>query len=204
MSAASYSRSAKQVFEAWSGDYHAEGMERHHWPAVERALEHVPVSDGHYLEIGVGNGYGIRAVAGGPFAAGCCHGLDIAAGMIDRAREKTADLSNVELSCGDFLGWTPPVDVRFDCIFSMEVFYYFAEIQPAIDRAASLLAPGGMLMVLVNYYTEHEASHDWPGQLDTPMSLWSAADYRRGFDRRLEQVEQQRFGETLATWGRRA
>lgn len=176
-------RTAREVFDAWAQDHHADGMERHHRPRVEQAWENLPPLDGDYLEIGVGSGYAISHMATERFADHQCFGLDLSPHMIERTRQATRDLKNVHLEAGDFISWTPPSDQRFVLIFSMEVFYYFPDMQRGIEHAADLLQPGGLLMVLVNYYAEHEASHEWPAQLDTPMTLWSAEDYRVGFEK---------------------
>jgi len=208
-------RSTREVCDDWARDHHADGMERHHRPRVEQAWRTLSPGSGDYLEIGVGNGYAIRHLAMTTFAAGQCVGLDLSPHMVEKARGKTADLGNVRVECGDFLRWSPSEEQRFALIFSMEVFYYFPDIQSGIEHAVQLLAPGGTLMVLVNYFTEHQASHQWPDLLDTPMTLWSAADYQEGFRRAgLVEVEQTFYLDapdtaepgdpgTLATSGRR-
>jgi trans-aconitate methyltransferase len=206
-----YSKTAREVFDAWAQDYHADGMEQHHAPRVIRALEAMPTPEGAFLEIGVGNGYALHRMATGPYAGRPCMGIDVSAPMIRKAGEKVGQLENVRLEVSDFLDWQPPEGVALGMIFSMEVFYYLPDIQAGIDRAASLLRPGGVLAVLVNHYREHEASHEWAAQLDTPMQLWSAEQYRAGFSAAgLEEVQQlqitdddQSSGDpgTLTTWG---
>lgn len=206
-------RTAREVFDDWARDHHADGMERHHRPRVEQALAGITVRDGNYLEVGVGNGYAIRLMAEGAFAGGRCYGLDLSPHMAERCRARTGDLANVEILAADFLTWDPGPDLRFDLIFSMEVFYYFPDIQAGIEHAVSLLRSGGQLLVLVNYYREHAASHRWPEDLDTPMTLWSASEYAAGFRGaglveigqafyRNPPAEQTDPG-TLATWARR-
>jgi SAM-dependent methyltransferase len=186
-----HSRTAKEVFDDWARDHHADGMERHHRPRVEQAWQALGPQTGDYLEVGVGNGYAIRHMATTLFAGGKCVGLDVSPHMAERTRAATSDLRNVRIECGDFLQWTPPEDQHFGLIFSMEVFYYLPDIQQGIEHARKLLQPGGTLMVLVNYFTEHEASHEWPAQLDTPMTLWSAEEYREGFRKAgLEDIRQ--------------
>ena len=143
-----FKRSAREVFDDWARDHHADGMEQHHWPCARRVLEQIPSSDGAYLEIGVGNGYALWRMATGPYAGRRCHGIDVSPHMISKAREKVGELDNVRLEAADFLDWTPPTDLRPGMIFSMEVFYYLPDIQAGIDRAASLLRPGGLLAVL--------------------------------------------------------
>lgn len=209
-----HSKNTREVFDAWARDYHADGMEEHHWPRVKQAFEVIPEMHGNYLEIGVGNGYGLQHMATHQFAAGQCYGMDLSPNMAERAKQKTAGLPNVHLICADFLNWQPGSDMRFSLIFSMEVFYYFHDIQAGIEKAYSLLEPGGLLMVLVNFYKEHKASHSWPDDLDTPMQLWSQADYRAGFEKAgFQNIKQAHFPDlsqsdkdsedpgTLATWG---
>lgn len=175
-------RTAREVFDEWGRDQRADGMEREHWPTVEQAFALIPDTDGDYLEVGVGNGYGLRHMATHQFAGGHCWGLDISPSMVERAREKTRDLPNVTVEHGDFLTWRPPDGQDFALIFSMEVFYYFAEVNDGLRKAFDLLEPGGQLWVLVNHYEENPTSHDWPHQLNTTMQLWSMADYRAGFE----------------------
>ena len=178
---ANKNRPAREVFDDWASDYHADGMEREHWNAVNRAFSWIAPGSGNYLEVGVGNGYGIFHMASNQFKNGRCYGLDVSPEMIRRAREKSDGLTNVTLESGDFLTWKPEPGILFDTIFSMEVFYYFHDIQAGIDHAAQLLKPGGKLMVLVNFYQENPESHTWPEELNTHMTLWSEKQYRDGF-----------------------
>jgi SAM-dependent methyltransferase len=177
-----YNKTAKDVFEAWGGDYHADGMETEHWPRVRQIFDLIEASDGNYLEVGVGNGYGLAYMATHQFANGRCLGMDLSATMVERARSRTSRLDNVTVETGDFLMWDFG-DMRFDAIFSMEVFYYFDDINSGLDRAWSILAPGGTLWVAVNFYEENEESADWPDQLGVPMQRWSMRDYVAGFER---------------------
>ena len=78
----------------------------------------------------------------------------------------------------------------------MEVFCCFAHMQAALERCASLLAPGGEVIVRVDFHLENPESHDWSQQLGVPMQLWSQADYRAGFEKAgLCEVEQHLLGE---------
>ncbi|MBN2416231.1 class I SAM-dependent methyltransferase [bacterium] len=174
-------KNARDVFNAWALDYHTKGMEKGHWESVREAFSLIPESGGNYLEIGVGNGYGIAHMARNHYRGGMCYGLDISENMVRVTAERTRDLANVRLEAADFLTWEPPAGVRFSCIFSMEVFYYFADVAAGITRAASLLAPGGMLAVLVNHHTGNPESYTWSDDLGTPMVLWSAREYEDAF-----------------------
>jgi len=185
-----YDKTTKDVFEAWGKDYHADGMETEHWPRVRQVFDLIEPSDGGYLEVGVGNGYGLSCMATHQFANGRCLGMDLSASMVERARERTSALPNVAVETGDFLSWDFG-DRRFDAIFSMEVFYYFNDIGSGISKAESILNPGGTLWVAVNYYEENDQSADWPDRLGTSMQRWSTRDYVDGFERAgLTEVEQ--------------
>jgi arsenite methyltransferase len=172
----------KDIFEAWGRDYHADGMESEHWPRAREIFNLIEPSAGHYLEIGVGNGYGLDYMAAHQFARGTCIGMDISESMVERARERTRERSNVALMAGDFLDWDFG-NQRFDVIFSMEVFYYFPDIHRGIEKAFSILNPGGTLWVAVNFYEENTGSADWPDRLGAPLRRWSVADYAASFAR---------------------
>ncbi len=178
-------RTAAEVFDTWAADSRAEEMGAHHWPVVRQAFEQVVEPAGDYLEIGVGNGYGLSYLARHQFRKRRCLGLDVSANMVALAQEATHDLANVQVEQADFLTCFSfaKATEKFSLIFSMEVFYYFVDMQKGIDKAASLLRPGGQLWVLVDYYRENRATHDWPQKLATPMQLWSMAEYRAGFER---------------------
>ena len=208
------SKSTSEVFEEWGSDNRANGMEQGHWPRVQQAFALIPKMSGNYLEIGVGNGYGIRHMATNQFSEGHCWGLDLASSMVALSKKRTENIQNITVEHGNFLEWVCPSSELFSLIFSMEVFYYFPKIQHGIDKAYSLLEPGGQLWVLVNYFKENEISHEWPCLLQTPMQLWSKQDYRDGFvNAGFSGVEQHQFtdsqkktssdGSTLCIFGTR-
>ena len=177
-----HTQSAKDVFEAWGRDHHADGMESEHWPRVREIFDLVEARDGDYLEIGVGNGYGLAHMATHQFKNGQCLGMDVSSSMVERARARTRDLANVRVEVGDFLAYDFGTR-RFDTIFSMEVFYYFPDMRAGIAKAFSTLKPGGKLWVAVNFYEENASSINWPDRLNTPMQRWSAREYVDGFQR---------------------
>jgi SAM-dependent methyltransferase len=177
-----YDKTAKDVFEAWGRDYHAEGMETAHWPRVQQIFDLIEPSSGNYLEVGIGTGYGLAHMATHQFADGYCLGIDLSVSMVAHARKRTSGLKNVDIEVSDFLTWDFD-DLRFDAIFSMEVFYYFHDIHAGLHRAWSLLRPRGTLWVAVNFYEENEQSADWPKQLGTSMQRWSTHEYFKGFER---------------------
>lgn len=184
-------RNVKDVFNDWAQDYHADGMEKGHWQSVKEAFKMIPESKGNYLELGFGNGYGLKYMATHQYKNGKCYGLDISFKMVEKAQNKITDLSNVNLDSGNFLEWNAPQNIKFSCVFSMEVFYYFDDVQRGIEKGRSLLEPGGQLIVLVNRYFENIESHSWDKELNTSMALWSAQQYYDGFrNAGLSEVKQ--------------
>jgi len=177
-----YEKTARDVFEVWGRDHHADGMEAEHWPRVRPMFDLIEPAAGDYLEIGVGNGYGLAYMATHQFRNGQCMGMDLSTSMVERARERTRSLPNVSVEAGDFLTWDFGTR-RFDTIFSMEVFYYFHDMNEGIAKAFSILAPGGKLWVAVNFYEENRQSIDWPDRMSTPMQRWSTREYIQGFER---------------------
>ena len=202
-------KSAKDVFDRWSKAGRGEDMAKRHWPRVKQAFSQLPPSTGNYLEIGVGSGYAIKYIATHQFLKGNCHGIDVSGEMVRRSRANLAHLDHVTVEQADFLLWEPSKPEFFDIVFSMEVFYYFHDIQKGLDKAFSILTLGGQLWVLVNFYVENAISHDWPQRVGTPMQLWSKADYRQGFEKSgFVHVKQQLLtdesaedGVTLCTFG---
>ena len=176
---------------------------------MKQAIELLPPVQGNYLEIGIGNGYAIQYFAETGFSNCKYYGLDISTEMVLKTERALKHLDSVRLFHADFIEWQPPDPIQFDLIFSMEVFYYLSNIQVGLDKAASLLNPGGILMVLVNYYQENPDSHDWPRDLDVPMQLWSMDEYKDGFmDAGLQHIRQIQLKHpdrkdepgTLVTW----
>ncbi len=175
-------KTAGQVFDEWASDRRARNMSDHHWPVVAQAFELIPPQRGNYLEIGVGNGYAIRQMATHQFADGACLGIDVSQGMVKLAKAELADLDNVKIEQADFLSTAFVPEKKYDVIFSMEVFYYFSDVQQGIEKAFSLLNAGGRLFVMVDYYRENTINHTWPQDLETPMTLWSRAGYEASME----------------------
>lgn len=183
------------VFDDWARRGRAEGMSEAHGPAARMAFERLDLQpDGRFLEIGCGNGYAVRWAARA-CPGGLAVGIDVAEAMIERARELSAELDNVEFRHGLFPGVALPV-THFDAVFSMETLYYLPgpALDAAISEVARLLVPGGRFACAVNYYAENEASHRWPEEVGLDMTLLDADGWRRVFERAgLDVVEQTRL-----------
>lgn len=94
------------------------------------------------LEIGVGTGR--LALRTAPQSRQFV-GIDISPKTIARAGENLAHLDNVTLCCCDFL--TAEIPYIFDVIYSSLTFMHIAQKEAAVAKIASLLAPGGRVVL---------------------------------------------------------
>lgn len=95
------------------------------------------------LDIGCGDGQLLRRLAN---RATHCTGIDPDATSIREARDLSTDLDNITFLEGDFL--TYPFDgTRFDFITAVATLHHM-ELEPALTRAAQLLWPDGVLVMV--------------------------------------------------------
>jgi len=176
----------RDLFEDWARSDRADRMAERHWPVASQALERLTLAPhSRFLDIGCGTGL---AVCWAARAApdGRAVGIDASEAMIARARACCVGLPTADFHVADFPArHTLPVD-HFDAVFSMEVFYYLADLDAALAETFRLLRPGGRFACVVDYYAENEASHGWPADLGIAMHLldgagWHAAFTRAGF-----------------------
>lgn len=94
------------------------------------------------LEIGIGTGRIAARVA-----PRCVQltGIDLSPKTIARAAENLAGHPNIDLICGDFL--THPFSETYDVIYSSLTLMHFEDKHPFLRKAASLLRPGGILVL---------------------------------------------------------
>ena len=188
----------RRLFDDWAIRGRAEGMELGHTPTARPAFESLELSAGQrYLDIGCGNGYTVRwAAAVDPTVQ--AYGLDASEQMVARARHLSEGVENARFIHAPFP--LPALKARsFDAIFSMEVFYYLPDVVWGLLSVFRLLKPGGHFACIVDYYAENEASHSWPTDVNVPMTLWSAAEWREKLETvGLEVLDQRRLCPPLA------
>ncbi|MFL3007319.1 MAG: hypothetical protein ACJZ10_04905 [Candidatus Neomarinimicrobiota bacterium] len=72
--------------------------------------------------------------------------------------------------------WKPKVPV--DIVHSMEVVYYFSDPKKLILHVKDeWLKPGGSIIMGLDFYKENFASHTWPKDLNTEMTLLSIKEW---------------------------
>jgi len=72
-------------------------------------------------------------------------GIDSSPEIVERAREQSAGLPNVELVTGDVM--TYPFDGQFDFVSSVASLHHL-DFDTGLERMASLLGPGGVLAIV--------------------------------------------------------
>jgi cyclopropane fatty-acyl-phospholipid synthase-like methyltransferase len=141
------------------------------------------------LEIGCGVGRLLRPLAG---RVARVVGVDVSAGMLDRARDYCEGLPNVELELTDgSLDFLP--DAAFDFVFSHIVFQHLprkAYAQRYFRDAFRVLAPGGVFRVQVDgrswQFFRRWIADSWSGV------VFSAPELKRRLERVGFQVREMR------------
>jgi SAM-dependent methyltransferase len=106
-------------------------------------LRELPEPCARALEIGCGAGLFARELAA---RCGEVLALDLSPRMVERARQRLADVENVELRVQDVLEWEIPRE-SFDCIVSITTLHHLP-MGEMLRRLRDGLRPGGVLLVL--------------------------------------------------------
>lgn len=168
-------------FNDWARAGRGEGMEKGHRPVGEQAIELMAIpGDAHVLDVGCGSGWATRLMAE-KARDGRVVGIDIADEMIRVALESSQSFSNIEFRVAS-AEKLPFREGEFTHAFSMESLYYYDDIPCALAEIVRVLAPGGLFVTVVDLYQENRPSHQWIDQLQVPVQLLSAAQYRAAFE----------------------
>lgn len=121
-------------------------------------LHHVPVGCDDALEIGCGTGAFSRLLAQ---RARRVVALDLSPNMIQLARRRARDYTNIEFQCADATEWDYPSE-GFDCIASVATLHHL-EMTAMLSKMKRALKKGGTLLILDLFENE--------GAVDTLTSL---------------------------------
>ena len=111
--------------------------------AVAELLELLPGRIADALDLGSGSGILARRLAA---RADRVIGIDLSPRMVALARASSAGIANVEWRTGDFMTDDLPA-AGFDAVCSVATFHHLP-LDAALARAASLVRPGGWLLVV--------------------------------------------------------
>ena len=112
-------------------------------------LRYVPIGCDRALDIGCGSGAFTRLLAD---RANHVLGLDLSPGMVDSARERSGDYSNIDYEVADVTAWEFPV-MAFDCITSIATMHHLP-MHEILTKCGRALRPNGILLVLDLYQWE--------------------------------------------------
>ena len=180
----------RDEFNQWAEAGRGEGMRSGHWDMTIQTIEKMELQgDESVLDLGCGNGWAVKELAK-RLPHGKAAGIDISEKMIAEAREKYADLPQIEFSVSSADNLPFAADT-FAHILSVESFYYYPELEPVLEELDRVLKPGGKFWCLVDLYKENKYSMTWPEQLDVPVHALGEAEYRNLFENAGFQVPRQ-------------
>jgi SAM-dependent methyltransferase len=172
----------QREFNRWALDGRGDSMERGHRPIGEQAIEQMGLASASVaLDIGCGNGWGARLMAG-IANDGMVIGVDVSNEMIRIASDASRGFKN-SFFCVSGAGSLPFKNGCFTHAFSMESLYYYPVIEEALSEIARVMAKGSLFCAVVDLFVENPPTHYWVEKLQVPVHLLSAADYARLFER---------------------
>jgi ubiquinone/menaquinone biosynthesis C-methylase UbiE len=172
----SQDKNLQQEFNQWAEAGRGDEMEEHHSDITEQtlAMMHLEPTD-RVLDLGCGTGWASRRMAR-LVPQGEVVGLDVADGMLYRAKHASNGFNNIRFLWGSAES-IAAVDGHFTKVLSVESFYYYANQGKAFDELRRVMAPGGQLFILINLYKDNHYSLRWISQLKVPVQVRSEAEY---------------------------
>lgn len=165
----------RDLFDDWATRGRAEGMEKGHSKTAAPLLEGLRFEGGvRFLDLGCGNGWAARYAAE---MGARSRGIDASPEMVKLANALASKKRlPARFQTGDFAD-LPFDDGAFDVVWSMEAMYYAPDPDEVIREVQRVLTPGGTFHMLIDYYTENEASHSWPEDTGVDMVLRSEDEW---------------------------
>jgi predicted O-linked N-acetylglucosamine transferase (SPINDLY family)/SAM-dependent methyltransferase len=147
----------RDLFDSYAADFerHLVGTLAYRTPEVLAALlgELRPESD-HTLDVlDLGCGTGLAGVALRPWTRSLV-GVDLSAGMLERARRRGI---YERLCCEELLGFLrAEPDARYDLVVAADVFVYLGELDSVVAETRRVLRPEGILLFSVELLDARE------------------------------------------------
>jgi len=128
-----------QVYDVFWGRYMNQTL-----PVAQRAA--AVVAGDNVLDLACGTGELLQRIMEDAPEAGLT-GVDLAPNMVDRARHKLAERSEVQIQQADAHD-LPFADESFDVVVCANTFHYFTHPEQVLREARRVLRPGGRLVLL--------------------------------------------------------
>ena len=110
-----------------------------------RKLGAIDCTEGHALDIGCGQGHGIK-LAVSKFGVGKVDAFDTDERMLKRSRLATAKLRNIQLS-NHSATQIPAADASYDLVFDYQVFHHIDDWPAAIREVHRVMKPNAQLLI---------------------------------------------------------
>jgi len=138
-------QAARTHFDRWSETYERDSAAKWLREVQHEALAALALNAGDVLlDLGCGTGAAVRDAA--PVVRRSV-GFDVSAGMITQARERAADLENVEFRQGDVSGPLPFADGEFTAVVCTTAFHHFPRPLDTVAEISRVLGPGGRVVI---------------------------------------------------------
>jgi ubiquinone/menaquinone biosynthesis C-methylase UbiE len=171
-----------KTFDGWAAEGRDGSMEREHGDVVRQVLDRLAIRPGErILDLGCGNGWATRLLARAAPGVSAV-GIDVSPAMVERAEALHSFTIRARYEVAPFER-LPLAEASFDRVFSMEALYYAVDLDRALGEAFRVLAPGGSLEVVVDYYEESAATAQWSCCTGVAMHRLSEAGWRQAFER---------------------
>lgn len=175
------------AFDEWAREGAGARMEESHSYAGRKVLDRIVIGyDESFIDLGCGNGWATRYVAGKVPTIGLCVGVDLSGELIKEARRLSAGKYPIKFLVAP-IEEVPFGEAAFNHAFSMEAIYYGEDPLGRIRSAWRLLKVGGRFHLVIDYYTENPLAAAWKDDINVPMSFlsqdeWVAMFKQAGFD----------------------
>ena len=172
----------RREFNLWAEHDAGPHMEVVHRPITESTIQKMNLSrEDRVLELGCGDGWASRTIAGRLGGTSLVVGVDVSDGMVQQARTKSTQLGNLRFICASAQRLPCKTD-SFTKLLSVEAFYYFEDQGAVLRELLRVVAPGGQGFVLICLYSDHPDSLRILNEVNVPLHFRSAAEYVRMFE----------------------
>ena len=159
-----------KTFDSWAATGRDAEMEAEHGDVVRQVQAQLGQKPGErILDLGCGNGWATRLLAKAAPGANAI-GVDASPAMIARAEELHSFTIRARYEVASFEA-LPVDDGMVDRVFSMEAIYYAADLDKALSEVARVLAPGGRVDLVLDFYKDSPHTECWAEAMKVPRAL---------------------------------